>query len=137
MKIGYIRISIVDQNMARQEALMELMGLRWENFDTDAGILHIRQGLTAYCNLDDQSWTLEAQGLKNKYRRRSIPIIDPDLLQRLREKPQEITITSRCSAVKGTVVRTEYIFHSPEGQPYQPHNWGHRVYNRFMEDMAA
>ena len=115
----------------------ELLGLRWEDLDADAGILHIRQGLIAYNNLDGKRWTLEAQGLKNKYRRRSIPIIDQDLLQRLREKPREITITSRCSPVKGTTVKTEYIFHSPEGQPYQPQNWVKRIYDRFMEDMAA
>lgn len=115
----------------------ELLGLRWEDLDAESGVLHIRQGLTAYCDMDGQQWKLEAQGLKNKYRRRAIPIIDSELLRRLREKPREITITSRCSVEKGAVVRTEYIFHSPEGQPYQPHNWGHRVYDRFMEDMAA
>jgi len=115
----------------------ELLGLRWEDLDADSGILNITQGLVAYRTLDEQEWVLEAKGLKNKYRQRAIPLVDKDLLYRLATKPRTIEITSRCSAEKGKRVTTDYIFHSPEGLPYQPHNWGHRVYEKFMDDLAA
>ncbi|MGN8875982.1 hypothetical protein [Pseudoflavonifractor sp. HCP28S3_F10] len=78
----------------------ELLGLRWEDFDADTGVLHIRQGLTAYRNPDDQAWILDIQGLKNKYRRRSILIVDGDLRHRLREKPKEITIPPGAASLK-------------------------------------
>ena len=113
----------------------ELLGLRWEDLDTEHGVLTINQGLVAYKSLDDQEWVLESNGLKNKYRQRAIPLVDQDLLTRLSEKPRTIRIASRCSPDKGKLVTTEYIFHSPEGLPYQPHNWGHRVFDAFMRDL--
>lgn len=113
----------------------ELLGLRWEDLDTEHGVLTINQGLVAYKSLDDQEWVLESNGLKNKYRQRAIPLVDQDLLTWLSEKPRTIRIASRCSPDKGKLVTTEYIFHSPEGLPYQPHNWGHRVFDAFMRDL--
>jgi len=115
----------------------ELLGLRWEDLNADSGILNITQGLVAYRALDEKEWVLEANGLKNKYRQRAIPLVDKDLLHRLATKPHTIEIISRCSAEKGKRVTTDYIFHSPEGLPYQPHNWGHRVYEKFMDDLAS
>lgn len=114
----------------------ELLGLRWEDLDTEKQVLHINQGLVAYRTLDKKDWVIEANGLKNKYRKRSIPLVDADLIQRLKDKPRDITVTSHIKAKDGTHVHTEYIFHSPEGLPYQPHNWGHRVYEKFMADLA-
>lgn len=32
---------------------------------------------------------------------------------------------------------TTYVFHSPEGKPYQPNNWVNRVYKPFMEEVHA
>ena len=39
--------------------------------------------------------------------------------------------------VGGQEVEPEYIFHSPEGQPYQPQNWNNRVYSRFTKELLA
>ena len=51
----------------------ELLGLRWEDLDTEHGVLTINQGLVAYKSLDDQEWVLESNGLKtNTDRGRSL-----------------------------------------------------------------
>lgn len=108
----------------------ELLGLRWEDVDTDHALLHINQGLVFYHSEDQGKWVSESNGLKNKYRQRSIPLMDQELLNRLKALPQEIVVGKR-------TVKTEYIFHSPEGKPYQPNNWVNRVYKPFMEAVCA
>lgn len=108
----------------------ELLGLRWEDF-TEDDVLHIRQGLVAYQD-SDKEWIIESDGLKNAYRCRDIPILDAELLRRLREKPRKIELKS---GEKTVTVEPENIFHSPEGKPYQPNNWNNRVYLPFMKAM--
>ena len=91
----------------------------------------------AYRDDTEDTWVTEASGLKNKYRQRAIPLVNADLLRRLSEKPRTIQIESQRSSRKGELVETEFIFHSPEGRPYQPHNWGHRIFERFMKDLTT
>lgn len=110
----------------------ELLGLTWADFDPDRGIIHIRQGLVSYKDADEGCVTV-SDGLKNEYRRRSIPIVEPELLKRLREKPRQITYTVGNEKVS---VETTYIFHSPEGKPYQPNNWNNRVFLRYMNALV-
>lgn len=110
----------------------ELLGLKWEDYDAENAVLSINQGLVAYQNLDDKSWVMETNGLKNDYRRRSIPIIDDDLAQRLANKPKEIKYKPIGSKDYLTV-KPKHIFHSPEGKPYQPNNWNNRVFIPFMK----
>lgn len=114
----------------------ELLGLRWDDIDTDAGTISIRQGLVAYEDLDQEKWVMESDGLKNKYRQRTIPIVDDALLDRLRSKPRTVFLTSKDEDTQRTI-RPEFVFHSPEGKPYQPQNWSRRVYNSFMKDLRA
>ena len=114
----------------------ELLGLRWDDIDTDAGTKSIRQGLVAYEDLDQEKWVMESDGLKNKYRQRTIPIVDDALLDRLRSKPRTVFLTSKGEDTQRTI-RPEFVFHSPEGKPYQPQNWSRRVYNSFMKDLRA
>jgi len=114
----------------------ELLGLRWSDIDTDRGILYVNQGLVAYQDLAEDKWVIEAEGLKNQYRRREIPLLEPDLIQRLRSKPRSLSIEHKQMAEVEQVV-PDFIFHSPEGKPYQPQNWSKRVFNRFMDDLAA
>lgn len=70
--------------------------------------------------------------MKNKYRKRTIPLVNQLLLERLREKPHTIVPPRKKKAVE-----TEYVFHGPYGQPYQPNNWANRVYRPFMKDLLA
>lgn len=118
--------------MATGISRSELLGLTWEDFDAVAGVLSINQGLVAYQNLEDKSWVMESNGLKNEYRRRSIPIIDKELVKRLAEKPREISYKPHGSKEYITVT-PKHIFHSPEGKPYQPNNWNNRVFIPFMK----
>lgn len=110
----------------------ELLGLTWADFDPDRGIIHIRQGLVSYKDADEGCVTV-SDGLKNEYRRRSIPIVEPELLKRLREKPRQITYTAGNTEI---TVETTHIFHSPEGKPYQPNNWNNRVFLRYMNALV-
>ena len=32
-------------------------------------------------------------------------------------------------------MKPEFVFHSPEGLPYQPNNWSNRVFFPFMRDL--
>ncbi|WP_040658748.1 tyrosine-type recombinase/integrase [Oscillibacter ruminantium] len=108
----------------------ELLGLRWEDVDIDHALLHINQGLVFYHSEDQGKWVSESNGLKNKYRQRSIPIMDQELLTRLKMLPREIAVGKR-------MVRPEFVFHSPEGKPFQPNNWVNRVYRPFMDTVCA
>lgn len=110
----------------------ELLGLTWADFDPDRGIIHIRQGLVSYKDADEGCVTV-SDGLKNEYRRRSIPIVEPELLKRLREKPRQITYTVCNTEIP---VETTHIFHSPEGKAYQPNNWNNRVFLRYMNALV-
>ena len=103
----------------------ELLGLRWEDIDAENQSIHINQGLVAYYSADEDKLVMESNGLKNKFRQRTIPITDNDLWKRLCHAPRTVTLG------KSTIL-TEQVFHSPEGKPYQPNNWENRVYRPFM-----
>ena len=110
----------------------ELLGLRWEDLDLENGTVTISQGLVSFYDDEQEQWTTSSDGLKNKYRHRTIPLVNTELLERLRAKPREITPPGRKNPVQ-----TEYVFHSPSGKPYQPNNWANRVYRPFMKDLLA
>ncbi len=111
----------------------ELLGLRWDDLDLETGTLFINQGLVSYKDANGQ-WVTESEGLKNSYRKRAIPIVDPELLRRLRAKPRRISYNPNYTEGHDTVVvDTGYVFHSPTGKPYQPNNWNNRVFLPFMK----
>ena len=108
----------------------ELLGLRWEDLDEENQYIRIREGLVVYHSVDQDRQVMEKTGLKNKFRRRSVPITDDDLWERLLQAPRTVT-------VGGMTIPTEQVFHSPEGKPYQPNNWENRVFRRFMRALRA
>lgn len=114
----------------------ELLGLRWEDIDADNNTILIRQGLVAYQDLDQEKWVIESNGLKNKYRQRAIPIVNPTLMERLKNKPRTVYLPPKGDNGQ-QVIHPEFVFHSPEGKPYQPQNWSRRVYNAFMKDLRT
>ncbi len=103
----------------------ELLGLRWEDINKETQSISINQGLVAYHSADNEKYVMESSGLKNKFRRRVIPITDHDLWLRLCQAPKAQTSGK-------TTVLTGQVIHSPEGKPYQPNNWENRVYRPFM-----
>lgn len=104
----------------------ELLGLRWEDLDLPGRCIHIRQGLVAYHSEDAGKQVMESSGLKNKFRQRTIPIVNEELWDRLCRIPRTIRLNGR-------TVSPEHIFYSPEGNPYQPNNWANRVYRPFVK----
>lgn len=110
----------------------ELLGLRFTDFDAEQGLLHINQGLVSV-NSKETGTALIADGLKNGYRHRTIPILEPRLLARLKAEPSIITLES---GEKKRTVEAEYIFHSPEGKAYIPRNWYEREYKPFMRALV-
>ncbi len=103
----------------------ELLGLRWEDINKETQSISINQGLVAYHSADDAKYVMESSGLKNKFRRRVIPITDRDLWLRLCQAA-EAQASGKAAVLTGPVI------HSPEGKPYQPNNWENRVYRPFM-----
>ena len=106
----------------------ELLGLRWEDLDVENRCIHINQGLVTYHSDDAGKLVTESDGLKNKFRRRTIPIIRDLLWERLCAIPRTIF-------VGGKTISPENIFYSPEGKPYQPNNWANRVFRPFMKTL--
>lgn len=92
----------------------ELLGLRWEDLDREQQSIRINQGLVVYHSVEEDKLVMESNGLKNKFRRRIIPITDPDLWKQLCLAPRTVTLGKR------SVLTTGQIFHSPERKPYQP-----------------
>lgn len=104
----------------------ELLGLRWEDLDLSNRCLRINHGLVVYHSDDEDKQVMESSGLKNKFRKRAIPITDDELWERLCSIPHMIE-------VNGVTVMPEQLFYSPEGKPYQPNNWANRVFRPFMK----
>lgn len=63
-----------------------------------------------------------------------MPLVDETLIERLKGKPQKLWVKKRGEAAP-TLTEPEYVFHSPEGLPYQPNNWSNRVFFPFMRDL--
>ena len=104
----------------------ELLGLRWEDIDEENRCLRVTQGLVVYHDVDTDKQVMCNDGLKNKFRKRAVPITDDALWFRLTQAPRTVTVGN-------TNVPTEYIIHSPEGRPYHPNNWANRVFRPFMQ----
>lgn len=104
----------------------ELLGLRWEDIDEESRCLRVTQGLVVYHDVEADRQVMCSDGLKNKFRKRALPITDDTLWLRLTQAPRTVKIG-------GKEIRTEYIIHSPEGKPYNPNNWANRVFRPFMQ----
>lgn len=104
----------------------ELLGLRWEDIDEVNHCIHVTQGLVVYHEVDEDKQVLCSDGLKNKFRKRAVPITDDTLWLRLTQAPRTVTVGNK-------EVLTEYIIHSPEGKAYNPNNWANRVFRPFMQ----
>lgn len=104
----------------------ELLGITQEDFDPSGRKLMLRNGLVEI--LQDGKWSLAHDGLKNGYRAREIPISD-ELVRVIRFQAQQVCFRS------GEAIQPEYIFHSPTGKPFSPHNWSKRVFGPFMQQL--
>lgn len=114
----------------------ELLGLRWEDLNLEENTISINQGLVGYQDLTLEKWVVESGGLKNKYRRRTIPLVDPTLIQYLERKPRTIILPAE-EGEKPQKIAPQFIFHSPQGLPYQPQNWSRRIFKSYTRDLAA
>lgn len=81
--------------------------------------------LPRYKTVKDKQ-VLCSDDLKNKFRKRAVPITDDTLWLRLTQAPRTVTVGNK-------EVLTEYIIHSPEGKAYNPNNWANRVFRPFMQ----
>lgn len=104
----------------------ELLGLCWVDIDEVNHCIHVTQGMVVYHDVDEDKQVLCCGGLKNKFRKRAVPITDDALRFRLTQAPRTVTVGNR-------EVPTEYIIHSPEGNAHNPNNWANRVFRPFMQ----
>lgn len=109
----------------------ELLGLKPDNL-LDSKQLDIVQGTTEIWDPDNKHVDLSDEGLKTRYRPRTIPI-DSELYEAIKNKPRKITLTRKNGERKE--VMPIFLFHSPDGLQYRPSNWYHREYLPFMIDM--
>ena len=121
-KNGLSTMLLLETGISRSE----LLGLTYEDIDREHRCIQINQGLVTYHSDDLDKQVMESDGLKNKFRKRTIPIMDDDLWDRLCQLSDTITIDGR-------EVRMTQVFHSPEGKPYHPNNWVNRVFRPFMK----
>lgn len=120
-KDGLMVMVLMETGMSRSE----LLGLTWNDFDYHGRCLQIRNGLVECDSFESHSWKLMHEGLKNEYRKRTIPI-SSELSLRIMCKPRFVYN-------HGEKIYTDLIFHSPTGKPYVPHNWYRRAFCPFME----
>lgn len=132
-KNGLAILLLLETGISRSE----LLGLRWDDLDTDEGILYIRQGLVQQKDSKTGKIITVTDGLKNDHRCRMIPL-HTELVEKISSQSRVAYIGG--NAAKGTAptpVITTHIFHAPEGGPYTPMNWTNRVFKPFMEDLHS
>ena len=113
----------------------ELLGLKFSDAEFDKSILHVRQGV-AYVKGDD-GWETVVDGLKNKYRERTLPI-DKELCILLAARPRTIYYGGNVRrGIPKIRVEPEFIFHNSRGGTFEPNNWTHRVFEPFMKELHA
>jgi len=108
----------------------ELLGLKWDDLDSESHYIYVNQGLTTYKDTDEKRNKISTDGLKNRYRNRIIPIMDDYLWERL-------NAMERTASFKGEDVQTEYVFHTRKGTPWNPNTWASRVFRPFMDALCA
>ena len=101
----------------------ELLGITRPNIDFDNNIIYITDGLVEEKSTETDRYVLVAEGLKNKYRARPIPI-SVELSDALKNKPTIIYIGGNAKkGIAPVAIEPKYVFHSPTGGPYSPNNW--------------
>lgn len=101
----------------------ELLGLTWHDFDKSRNLLHVKEGLVMSYSDTEQRWVTEHSNLKNRHRKRDIPIVCKALQERLYVLSAE------------HIERDQPVIHSPQGKPFQPNNWMNRVYKPFFQEL--
>lgn len=115
----------------------ELLGLRWEDIDSQNCAIYIRQGVVDQKDTELDKWVTVSDGLKNVHRERVIPL-SKNLMEKILEKPRSFILPgNKRKHTPDHIVSTEYVFYSPQGLVYSPKNWYNRVYKPFMEDLIA
>jgi integrase len=122
-KYGLEIITLMETAMSRSE----LLGLSWNDLCVGEKRLSLRNGLVSQKSTVTGQYELVHDGLKNKYRYRSIPI--SSLLCGL------LTLKPRVIVVGGKKKKPSLVFHAPDGGPHDPRNWYRRVLVRFMRDL--
>lgn len=113
----------------------ELLGITRPNIDFDNNIIYITDGLVEEKSTETDKYVLVAEGLKNKYRSRPVPISE-ELSDALKNKPALIYVGGNAKkSIVPVAIEPKYVFHSPTGRPYSPHNWYKREYSVFMDDL--
>ena len=115
----------------------ELLGLRWDNLDLDNRVIFVEQGLVQQKSTETDALILVSDGLKNRFRRRPIPI-SVELANALKNKPRVIYVGgNQKKGAEPKAIQTEYVFHAPNGGPSRPDNWYIREYSAFMADLHS
>lgn len=105
----------------------EMLGIRRREFDPVQKVLCLNDALVPVKCVKSGKVESIHRGLKNKYRKRKLPISD-ELTKHLLNMPDKVVVNDK-------PVPIEYLICSPTGQAYHPNNWYHRCYLPFMRDL--
>lgn len=115
----------------------ELLGIRWDDIDTENRVLHIRRAVADVKNAKTGKMIVVVDAPKNEYSERSIPLPD-DIIDSLMERDRLVLIgESPHRKKKGVQVVTDYVFYNSRADVCSPRTWSRRHYDVFMEDMRA
>lgn len=96
----------------------ELLGLKWEDIDTDENLLYIMRGVTDVQNADTEKMEVIIGEPKNDFRKRIIPIKEETIVF-LNERKN----------------KSDFIICNSKNNVCSPRTWSRRHYNVFMKEM--
>lgn len=99
----------------------ELLGIRERNIDLNKKFISLTDGTVSQKNVSTGKWEVITHGLKNQYRKRTIPISETIA--------NVILLTPKS--------QSGYLISSPRGKVYRPELWYRRCYKRFMSDLLS
>ncbi len=115
----------------------ELLGIRWNDIDTENKVLHIRRAVADVKDAKTGKMIVVVDAPKNEYSERDIPLPD-DIIDALLKRDRLLLIgESPHRKRKGIQVITDYVFYNSYGDVCSPRTWSRRHYDVFMADMHA
>lgn len=116
----------------------ELLGIGRNAVDCKNRIIPITRGTVELKDSETGYYTVVSDGLKNKYRRRIIPIADDELLNALAAVPETICIGgNKKKGVSPTPIKPEFLFCATNGKALNPSNWSKRVFAEVMDAVVS
>lgn len=104
----------------------ELLGIKWEDIDTETKTIRIRRGVTVPQKRNSGERIVISEP-KNIFRKRSVAIGN-ETVKLIKARPRTITVS-------GNKIKPEFLIYNKFGKPCRPDTWYRTHYKTFMTDM--